>query len=124
MAFFHILTDAIEGNRPWADVWADLKKGEQQVGQAVVPALETFCQQFLTAFGAQALSLAETEAPSVLSGSKTIQQAAADIAPQITADATTDAEKAGTVALNAVRVQLTALTVVPAVVPVEPSTAS
>lgn len=131
MAFFQILGGAITGKRPWSDVLADMEKGEAQVGAVVVPNLEKFVEQFFTDFGAQALALAEGEAPAVLSGSKTIQQAAADITPQITADATQDAEKDGTVALNAVRVQLTALATAPAalalaapVAPEEPAPAA
>lgn len=109
MAFLKIVEGAIEGERPWSDVWADIKKGFSQLGQVVVPALETFVDQFLTDFGSQALALAEPEAQKIISGEKTIEQAAADLIPQIAAVAVTTAEKDGTVALNALRVHLTAL---------------
>ena len=113
MAFLQIVEGAIEGNRPWSDVWSDIGKGGSQLGQIAVPALAAFAKQFMSDFGSQALALAEPEAAAVLAGTKTMQQAGADILPQITADAETDAEKDGTVALNAVRVQLTALATTP-----------
>lgn len=122
MAFLKIVEGAIAGDRPWSDVWADIKKGITQVGQVVVPALETFVDQFLTDFGSQALTLAEGVAPKVLSGEMSIQEAAASIVPGITADAVTDAEKDGTVALNAVRVQITALNSAPAASVAPPET--
>jgi hypothetical protein len=74
----------------------------------VIPALKLFIQQFASDFGSQALSQAAALAPAVLSGQTTIQSAAGTLAGQITADAVTDAEKDGTVALNALRVQITA----------------
>lgn len=119
MAFVKIVEGAIEGDRPWSDVWSDIQKGESQLGQVVVPALEKFTEQFLSDFGSQALTEAEKVAPSVLDGTQSIQDAATSILPLITADAVTDAEKDGTVALNAVRVQLTALTAAPAAPSVE-----
>jgi hypothetical protein len=70
-------------------------------------ALSTFVSQFATPFGSQALSLGVTAVADAAEG-QNIQQIAAAVGPQITADAVTDAEKAGEVTLNAVRVAITA----------------
>lgn len=79
----------------------------------VVPALKLFINTFATEFGSQALSLAGTAVASAVSGTS-IQSIATTVGTQITADAVTDAEKAGDTVLNAVRVQLTASQVVAA----------
>lgn len=73
----------------------------------VAPALTMFINTFASDFGAQALALA-AGAVGQLIGGTSIQAVAASITPQITAAAITDAEKDGTVVLNALRVQLTA----------------
>lgn len=77
------------------------------------PALTTFVKQFASDFGQQALALAGPAAAQVLAGTP-IKDVAASLLPQITADAVTDAEKDGTVVLNALRVQVTAAVVAPA----------
>lgn len=74
----------------------------------VSPVLTTFLKQFLSDFGSQALSQAAALAPGIISGATTIQEAAVTLVGQVTADAATDAEKDGTVALNALRVQIEA----------------
>lgn len=107
MSLLHIAENVIEGKEPVVDL---VNKVEQLVGQAVTiaeDAVELFAEQFLTPFGQQALSLAGTAVSELISGTP-IQTVAANITPQIMADAITDAEKAGDVVLNALRVQLTA----------------
>ena len=74
----------------------------------VVPALKAFIEQFLSDFGNQALSVGATLAPKVISGEISMQDAGAQIASQLASIAVTTAEKDGTVALNALRVQITA----------------
>ena len=117
MALIHIIEGAISGTDTWENV---LKKIESLFTSEVAvaeTALETFAKQFLTDFGKQALSLAATAVGDLLAG-KGIKDIAAEITPQITADAISTAEKDGTVVLNALRVQLTAAA---ANAPVEPS---
>lgn len=70
-------------------------------------AIKTFASQFATPFGSQVLGLAVSAATGALQG-QSVTQIAATIGPQITADAITDAEKAGQVTLDAVRVAVTA----------------
>lgn len=74
----------------------------------VVPSLKAFIEMFTSDFGSQALSLAGDAVGQLVDGAS-IQVVAADIMPKITAAAVTDAEKDGTVVLNALRVQLTAV---------------
>jgi hypothetical protein len=74
----------------------------------LVPALKTFISQFSTPFGAQALAAAGAAAASVISGTTTIQAAGTALVAQIGTDALQDGENAATVALNALRVQITA----------------
>lgn len=81
------------------------------------PALLAFIKQFASDFGSQALTAAAPLALQVIAGTTTIQAAGATLATQLSADALTDAEKDGTVALNALRVQITAAQVVPVVTP-------
>ena len=81
----------------------------------IVPALKTFIGQFASDFGSQALSQAAALAPAVIAGTTSIQDAAVTLGGQLTVDAVTDAEKDGTVALNAMRVQITAQSPAPAV---------
>lgn len=82
----------------------------------VVPVLKVFITQFVSDFGAQALTAAAPLALQVISGSITIQAAGAQLGTQLATSAVTDAEKDGTVALNALRVQITAAQAAPAVV--------
>src|ERR1700733_3052285 len=115
MALIKIVEGAIEGTDTWGDV---LKKVEQLGGEVIADgetALEAFTDQFLSDFGSQALAQAAALAPGVIAGTTSIQAAAATLGGQITADAITDAEKDGTVALNALRVQITAQTAAPSV---------
>ena len=122
MALIKIVEGAIEGTDTWGDV---LKKVEQLGGEVIADgetALEAFTDQFLSDFGSQALAQAAALAPGVIAGTTSIQAAAATLGGQITADAITDAEKDGTVALNALRVQITAQTAAPSVA--NPSTDS
>jgi hypothetical protein len=86
-----------------------LGRVETDAEKAAAVALKTFVSQFATPFGQQALGLAATAATDVLQG-QSVPQIAATIAPQITADAVTDAEKAGQVTLDAVRVALSGAT--------------
>lgn len=86
-------------------------------------ALKTFIAQFATPFGSQALALAGTAVSAAAAGDS-IQTIAATVTPQITADAVTDAEKAGEVVLNAVRVQLVAAATPPAQQAPNPSAAA
>jgi hypothetical protein len=74
----------------------------------LVPALKTFVSQFATPFGSQVLAAAETEAASVISGSTTMEAAGTALVSQVGTDALQDGENAATVALNALRVQITA----------------
>ncbi len=99
------------GNVPAAVNDIETSLGKLFTGD-VVPALKLFVTQFLTPFGSQALALAGTAVGEAVSGTP-IQTIAASVEPQITADAVTDAEKAGDVVLNAVRVQLTAQSTAP-----------
>lgn len=78
---------------------------ESDAAKAAAVALKTFVSQFATPFGAQVLGLAATAGADLLQG-KSVPDIATEIAPQITADAVTDAEKAGQVTLDAVRVVL------------------
>lgn len=113
MSLWHIAVNVVEGKEPAVDL---VNKLESEFGLAVTVAenaVELFAQQFLTPFGQQALALAASAVSAVLSGTP-FQEVAATITPQITADAITDAEKAGTVVLNALRVQLTATQSTPA----------
>lgn len=96
---------------------------------SVVPALKVFITQFVSDFGSQALSAAAPLALQVIAGSITMTEAGTQLAEQLGPLAITDAEKDGTVALNAIRVQITAAQTTPVVVapvvtpdaPVEPT---
>ena len=109
MALLKIAENVIEGKEPVSDLVSKIESLIGQTVPVVETAVETFVEQFASDFGSQALTQAATLAPSVISGSQTIQEAAATLGTQVTADAITDAEKDGTVALNALRVQITAL---------------
>ena len=88
-----------------------LRKIQSEVGDflsAAPSVLETFAKQFASDFGLDMLNKAEVLAPQVLSGAVTIQQAGATLLAQAGVEAVTDAEKDGTVALNALRVQIEA----------------
>lgn len=107
MSLWHILENVVEGKEPVSDL---VSKVESEVGIGITVAenaVELFAQQFLTPFGSQALSLAGSAVGQLLGGNS-IQAVAASITPQIVVDAVTDAEKAGSVVLDALRVQLTA----------------
>lgn len=74
----------------------------------VLPALKTFINQFASELGAQLLSDAATVAPTltVLGGTVSITDAATQLLAKAGAQATSDATN---LALNALRVQVTAL---------------
>jgi hypothetical protein len=116
MALIKIIEGAIEGTDTWADVWSKAESLVDPTVKKIESALETFTDQFLSDFGSQALSQAAALAPAVIAGTTSIQDAAATLGGQITADALTDAEKDGTVALNALRVNITAQTAAPTVI--------
>jgi hypothetical protein len=86
-------------------------------------AIKTFASQFATPFGSQVLGLAVTAATGALQG-QSVTQIAASITPQITADAVTDAEKAGQVTLDAVRVAVTSQLALPTSVAAPPSSSA
>lgn len=93
------------------DFGGALHKIEDGIGEFFTSApnvIETFIKQFASDFGLDMLSKAEALAPQVLSGTLTIQAAGATLLAQASAVAITDAEKDGTVALNALRVQIEA----------------
>jgi hypothetical protein len=71
----------------------------------IVPALKTFISQFASEFGSQLLADAATAAPGILAGTTSIETAAASLLSQAGVQATSDAT---TLALNALRVQVTA----------------
>lgn len=111
-ALIRITRSVVTGDEPVADLFT---KVQQLVGNAfngaahiVGDALETFVEQFASDFGAEALAKAEPLAIDVLSGKTDIKTAAITLGTQLEAVAITDAEKSGTVALNAIRVHLTA----------------
>lgn len=110
MALFKIAQNVVEGKEPAIDLLNKIKELGGELINDGETVLETFAEQFASDFGTQALSQAETLAPTVIDGTQTIQQAATTLLGQVTADAVTDAEKDGTVALNALRVQITAQT--------------
>lgn len=76
----------------------------------VEPAIEAFVSQFITDFGKKVLADAEALAPQVASGQVSIVEAGTQLLAQAAAQAGgIAANDAVTVALNALRVQITAL---------------
>jgi len=74
------------------------------------PALGTFVSQFSSDFGKQVLADAEALAPTVIAGTTTIQAAAEQLVTQAAGQAASIASTdATTIALNALRVQITGL---------------
>jgi hypothetical protein len=77
----------------------------------LIPALKTFINQFASDFGAKVLSDAAVLAPEVVSGTVGIVAAGTQLLQQAASQAGSIAtQDAVTVALNALRVQVTALT--------------
>ena len=112
MALLKIALNVVEGKEPIGDL---VSKVESLVGNAfggsvkvVENVLETFGEQFVTDFGSEMLTKAEALAPAVITGTTSIKDAGAQLMADATTAAITDAEKDGTVALNALRVQITA----------------
>jgi hypothetical protein len=93
------------------DIEVSLKNLLGEGSSLAILALKTFSAQFATAFGAQALSVANTAVTSALAG-QTVPQIAATVEATLGADAIADAKSAGidtaTVILNAVRVNVPA----------------
>lgn len=114
-ALIRIVRNVVDGQEPIGDIFT---KVGQLAGGVVIPvenALESFVKQFATDFGQQALAQAAALAPAVISGETSIKDAASTLGGQLTTDAVTDAEKDGTVALNALRVQIEAQKATPAI---------
>ena len=107
MSLIGIIRNAIEGKQSWSDV---RHKIEALVGASVIDPLKLFTNQFASDFGKQALKIAADDVTKVLAGAS-IKDVAANIVSQLSDVAVTVAEKDGTVALNALRVHLTALAV-------------
>jgi hypothetical protein len=109
MSLGAIFIGAVEGKRPWSDVWS---KATALAKQDVVDPVEAFGSQFLSDFGKAALAEAATVVPQILSGQLNIATAIPQIATMLEQQgikiAETDAlQEANTVIGNAVRVQVT-----------------
>lgn len=118
MSLFGIALNVIEGKEPLSDFTSKVSSLLRPDVSAGETAVANFVAQFASDFGAQMLNGAETLAPQVLSGQLTIQAAGTQLMATATTDAVTDAEKDGTVALNALRVQITAKTAPASTTPV------
>lgn len=93
--------------------------------EAQFPALGTFVQQFGSDFGQKVLADAEALAPAVIAGTTTITVAAAQLVAQAASQAKSLAiSDATTIALNALRVQVTAASPVALTVATTPTPAA
>lgn len=125
MSLFGIAINVLKGREPLPDFTSKVSALLKLTVSTAETVVANFVAQFASDFGAQMLNGAETLAPKVLSGELTIQAAGTQLLATATTDAVTDAEKDGTVALNALRVQITAQTSPASTTPVvAPATAS
>ena len=108
MSLFGIALNVIQGKEPLSDFTSKVSSLLTPAVNSAEKVIANFVAQFASDFGAQMLTSAETLAPKVISGELTIQDAGKQLMATATTDAITDAEKDGTVALNALRVQITA----------------